>query len=69
MRTVITKVGPYLYLGSFSFQLGRSGNVDHLDLAIAKESKQTKLSALWAVSEKIFANENLLTTLMPKNLP
>ena len=47
----MTKIGSYLDLGSFSVKLSRSDNLDDLDLAIAKESKQ-KESALYAVSGK-----------------
>ena len=39
---VITKSGPYLGLGSFSVQLSRYDNMDHLDLAIAKERTKPK---------------------------
>ena len=38
--------------------------MDHLDLAVAKESKRTE-SVLSAISGKMFENETVLTTLMP----
>ena len=46
VKTVITKSASHLDLGSFSFQLTRSGNMDHLDLTISKESRRTESALL-----------------------
>ena len=50
VKTIITKkAGSIVDLGLFSIQLTRSDNLDHLDLAISKESKRTE-SACCAIS-------------------
>ena len=54
-----------LDLGSCSISFSRFDNMDHLDLAIAKESK-TIISALCTTSGKTLGNESVLTALMPK---
>ena len=46
--TVITESGSFLEFGLVFVQLSRSGNMDHLDLTIAKEIEKTE-SALRAV--------------------
>ena len=52
-------------LGLFSIQLTKWDNLDHLDLAIAKESKQTE-SACCAISGKTFGKETILTASVPQ---
>ena len=52
-------------LGLFSIHLTRSDNLDHLDLAISKESKRTE-SACCAVLGKAFGKEAVLTASVPQ---
>ena len=42
IKTAFTKAGFIFDLGLFSIQLARSDILDHLDLGILKESKQTE---------------------------
>ena len=60
VKTIITKAGSIVVLGLFSIQLTRSDNLDHLDLAIPKESRRTE-SACCAISGKAFSKETVLT--------
>ena len=41
VKTIFTKADSMVDLGLFSIQLMRSDNLDHLDLAISRESKRT----------------------------
>ena len=66
VKTIFTKAGSIVDLGLFSIQLMRSDNLDHLDLAISKESKQTE-SACCAISGKSFGKETVLTASVPQN--
>ena len=64
VKTVFTKAGSVVDLGLFSIQLTRSdNNLDHLDLAISKESRRTE-SACCAISGKAFSKETVLTALV-----
>ena len=65
VETVFTKAGSIVDLGLFSVQLTRSDNLDHLDLAISKESKRTE-SACCAISGKLFSKEIMLTASVPQ---
>ena len=67
VKTITTRAGPIVDLGLFSIQLTRSDNLDHLDLAISKESKRTE-SASCAISEKASINskETVLTASVPQ---
>ena len=65
VKTIITKAGYIVGLGLFSIQLMRSDNLDHLDLAISKESKRTE-SACWAILGKSFGKETGLTASVPQ---
>ena len=65
VKTIITKAGSIVDLGLFSIQLTRSDNLDHLDLAISKESKR-KESACCAISGKSFGKETVLTASVPQ---
>ena len=66
VKTIITKTGSIVDLGLFSIQqLTRSDNLDHLDLAISKESKRTE-SACCAISGKLFSKETVLTASVPQ---
>ena len=65
VKTIITKAGSIVDLSLFSIQLTRSGNLDHLDLAISKESKRTE-SACCAISGKSFGKETVLTASVPQ---
>ena len=60
-QLLLRKAGSIVDLGLFSIQLTRSDNLDHLDLAISKESKRTE-SARCAISGKSFGKETVLTT-------
>ena len=42
VKTIITKAGFIVDIDLFSIQLTRSNNMDHLDLAISKDSKRTE---------------------------
>ena len=64
-KTIFTKVSSIIDLGLFSIQLTRSDNLDHLDLAISKESKRTE-SACCAISGKVFSKETVLTASVPQ---
>ena len=65
VKTIITKAGYIVDLGLFSIQLTRSDSLDHLDLAISKESKPTE-SACCAISGKAFSKEIILTASVPQ---
>ncbi|CAN0314394.1 unnamed protein product [Ascophyllum nodosum] len=67
VKTVFTKAGSIVDLGLNSFQLTRSDNLDHLDLAVSKESKRTE-SAYCAISGKSFCTrkETVLTASVPQ---
>ncbi|CAN0458149.1 unnamed protein product, partial [Ascophyllum nodosum] len=65
VKTIITKAGSIVDLGLFSIQLSRSDNLDHLDLAISKQSKRTE-SACCAISGKSFSKEIILTASVPQ---
>ena len=65
VKTVFTKAGFIVDLGLFSIQSTRSDNLDHLDLAISKESKRTE-SACCAISGKSFSKEIILTAPVPQ---
>ena len=65
VKTIFTKAGSIIDLGLFSIQLTRSDNLDHLVLAISKESKQTE-SACCAISGKAFGNQTVLTVSVPQ---
>ena len=65
VKTIFTKAGSIFDLDLFLFQLTRSNNLDHLDLAISKESKRTE-SACCAISGKTFGNQTILTALVPQ---
>ena len=67
VKTIFTKASSIIHIDSFLIQLTRSNNLDHLHLAIAKESKQTK-SACRAISGKTFGNETVLTALVPQEI-
>ena len=60
VETIFTEAGSIVDLGLFSIQITRSDNLDHLDLAIAKEKKWTE-SACCAISGKEFGNPTVLT--------
>ena len=62
LKTTITKAGLILDPGLFSIQLTESDNLDHLYIAIAKESKRTELASC-ATSGKTFFNETVLTAI------
>ena len=62
---MVIKSGSILNHGSFSTQLTRSDNLDHFDLATAKE-REVIASVCCAVSWKTFENETALTALTPK---
>ena len=53
VKTVITKGGPLVDLGSFSIQLNRSDKLDHLDLAIVNESKRAESKTLRCFGENV----------------
>ena len=61
LKTIFTKAGWIIDLGSSWIQSTRSDNFDHLDLAIAKVSKRAS-SAYCAISRKTLCNEIVLTT-------
>ena len=61
----LSKAGHIVDLGLFSFQLTRSDNLDHLDLAIPKESKRTE-STCCAILGKSFGNQTVLTASVPQ---
>ena len=65
VRTIITKAGSIVDLGLFPIQLTRPDSLDHLDLAISKESKWTE-SACCAISGKLFSEEIILTASVPQ---
>ena len=65
IKTIFTNASSIVYLDLFLIQLTRSDNLDHLHLAIAKESKRTK-SACCAISGEKFGNETVLTALVPQ---
>ena len=65
VKTIITKAGSIVDLGLFSIQLTRSDNLDHLDLAISKESRRTD-SACCAISGNAFSKETVLTASVPQ---
>ena len=66
VKTTFTKAGSIVDLGLFSIQLTWSDNLDHLDLAISKESRRTE-SAYCAISgKKAFSKETVLTALVPQ---
>ena len=67
VKTISTKAGSIVDLVLSSIQLTRSDNLDHLDLAIAKESKWTE-STYCAISGKAFGNQTVLTASVPQNL-
>ena len=60
VKTVTTKGGSILDLGSFFIELQRLDMLDNLDLAVAKGSKQTE-SVCWAIWGKTFGNNTVLT--------
>ena len=62
-QNVTTKGRSIIHLGSFYSLLWISDNLDHLDLAISKESKRTE-STFCAVSGKTF--ETIITASVPK---
>ena len=65
-KTIFTKAGSIVDLGVFSFQLTRRlDDLDHLDLAILKDSKRTE-SACCAISGKAFRKEFVLTASVPQ---
>ena len=66
VKTVITKAGSVLALGLLLIQL-RWDDLDHLDLALAKESKRTE-PVCWAVSGKTFGNKTVLIAPIPQKL-
>ena len=65
VKTTITKAGSIVDLGLFSLQLSRSDNLDHLDLAISKESERTE-PACCAILGKSFGKETVLTASVPQ---
>ena len=65
VKTIFTKAGCIVDLRLFSLQLTRSDDLDHLDLGIAKGSKQPE-SACCAISEKTFGKENILMASVPQ---
>ena len=65
IKTIFTKAGTIVDLGLFSIHLMRSDSLDHLDLAIAKQSKRTE-SACCAISEKAFSKKTVLTASVPQ---
>ena len=65
VKTIFTKAGCIVDIGVFSIQLAESGNLDHLDLAISKESKRTEL-ACCTISGKAFGKDNVLTASVPQ---
>ena len=67
VRTIFTKAGSIVDLDLFSVLLTTSDSLDHLDLAISKESKRTE-SAWCAVSGKAFGKETVLMASVPQNL-
>ena len=66
VKTIFTKEGSIVDLGLFSIKLTRSDNLEHLDLAISKESKRTE-SECRAISGKTFGEEIILTASVPQN--
>ena len=64
-KTTITKAVSIVDLGLFSIQLSRSDNLDHLDLAISKESERTE-PACCAISGKSFCKETVSTASVPQ---
>ena len=65
IKTIFTKAGSIIDLGLLSIQLTRSDNLDHLELAISKESKRTE-SACCAISGTAFGNQTVLTASVPQ---
>ena len=59
VKTVATKGGYILDLGSFSMKLTRSNNLGHLDVAITKQNKRPE-SACCAISGRTLCYENVL---------
>ena len=64
IKNGLTNAGSIVALGLFSIQLTRSDNLDHLDLAISKESKRTE-STCCAVSGKAFGKETVPAASVP----
>ena len=64
-NTIFTKTGSIVDLGLFLIQLTRSDSLDHLDLAISKESRRTE-SACCAISGKAFSKKTVLTASVPQ---
>ena len=64
-KTIFPKAGSIADLGLFSIQLTRLDNLDHLELAISKESKPT-VSACCAISGKAFGEKTVLTASAPQ---
>ena len=64
VKTVTTRGGSILDLGSFTMKLTRSNNLGHLDVAIAKQNKPPELTCC-AISGRIFCYENVLTASVP----
>ena len=60
VKTIFTKERSIVDLGLFLIQLTRSDSLDHLDLAISKETKRTE-SACCAISAKAFSKKAVLT--------
>ena len=60
VKTITTKAGSIVDLGLFPIQLTRTDNLDHLDVAISKESKRIE-SACGVISGKSFGKETVLT--------
>ena len=65
VKTISTKKRSIVDLGLSSIPLKRLDNLDHLDLAISKESKRTE-SACCPISGQAFGKETVLTASVPQ---
>ena len=65
VKIIIEKIGSSFDLESFSVQLIRLDDMDHLDLTVARENRRIE-SALCTISGKTLGKESVLTTLAPK---